>query len=430
MAKKKSKKKRNIIIIASVIVVIAAAVAANIARKPDNALEVQIDEAKRGTIIQTVSASGKIKPVVEVKISAKVSGNITVLAVDEGDRVKKGQLLLKLDRERYAANVSRAESMLKSSEASLWQAKAEYERRKELFATKLTSESELQVAEASFRLAESQVEQSGATLREAQDDLSKTEIYSPMTGVVSQLNKELGEMVLGASFQEDVILVVADLSQMEVEVEVDENDVIDVELGDHVDIEIDAFPDTVFQGKVSKIANTATTRGLGTQDEITNFFVKITVLDKVDKIRPGMSSTVDIEVEKHDDTIYLPIQCVAMRSPKKDEDKSKEKEEVSGGEAKADTLKPADSDSVSDKSGASDGEKPEEKMIEVVFVVDESDTARMVPVVTGISSETNIEIISGLEEGQKVVSGPYRILATKIQDGSAVKKLEPGKDGE
>ena len=430
MAKKKSKKKRNIIIIASVVVIIAAAVVANLARKPDTALEVQMDEAKRGTIVQSVSASGKIKPVVEVKISAKVSGNITVLAVDEGDRVKKGQLLLKLDRERYAANVSRAESMLKSSEASLWQAKAEYERRKELFTTNLTSESELQVAEASFRLAESQVEQSRATLREAQDDLSKTEIYSPMTGVVSQLNKELGEMVLGASFQEDVIMVIADLSEMEVEVEVDENDVVDVELGDQADIEIDAIPDTVFRGRVSKIANTATTKGLGTQEEITNFFVKITVLDKVDKIRPGMSSTVDIEVDKHDNAIYVPIQCVAMRSPKKADDKSKEKEEISGGEAKADTLKTNKSGSASADSSAKAGEKTEEKMIEVVFVVDLSDTVRMVPVVTGISSETNIEIVSGLEEGQKIVSGPYRILATKIQDGSAVKKSEPGKGGE
>ena len=422
MAKKKRSKKFKIIIAAAIVVVIGAVVAANLAKKTDNALEVQLDEAKRGTVTQTVSAAGKIKPVIEVKISAKVSGNITHLAVDEGDRVNKGQLLLKLDRERYAANVSRSESMLKSSEASLWQAKAEFDRRKGLFSDNLTSESELEIAEAAFKLAESQVEQSRATLREAQDDLSKTEIYSPMAGIVSQLNKESGEMVLGASFQEDVIMVIADLSAMEVEVEVDENDVIDVEVGDHVDIEIDAFPDTVFRGEVSKIANTATTRGYGTQDEITNFLVKISVLDKINKIRPGMSSTVDIEVEKHDEAIYIPIQCVALRYPKKVE-AEEEDTEVKSGEAKADTLESSD-----DKKG--DEDTTEEKMIEVVFVVDEGDTARMVPVVTGISSETNIEILSGLEEGQKIVSGPYRILATKIQDAVAVKEEQSKGNGE
>lgn len=401
---KKSGKAKKFIIIASVVVIIGAVIAANVLRKPDKGIEVQIEKVKRGTIIQTVTASGKIRPVVEVKISAKVSGNIIILSVEEGDSVHKGDLLLKLDQEKYLAVRERAESALKSSHASLWKAEADYTRMKELYKQKLASEAELQSTEASLKLAEAQVEQQQASLKEIIDDLNKTEIYSPMEGVVSQLNKELGEMVLGASFQEDVIMVIADLRNMKAEVEVDENDVVSVSVGDSVEIEIDAFPDTLFKGKVTRIANSALTRGFGTQDEITNFVVEIKIMDKIEGVRPGMSSTVDIEVEKHDDVLYLPIQCVAMREPKKE-----------------------DNDEEGKISDDEERDVKEEEMIEVVFMVDEADTARMVPVVTGITSDTDIEILSGLEEGMRSVSGPYRILANKLQDGDLVKEEDKKK---
>ena len=406
MAKKKSKKKLFIII--GVIVLLAVVVIANVARKSDKALEVQLDKVKRGTIVQTVTASGKIKPVVEVKISAKVAGNITGLYVAEGDSVHKGDLLLTLDRKRFKAMVERAESGVKSSEASLWKAEAEFKRAKELYSRKLASEAEIQAAEANYLLAQSQVEQSRAALREAEDEYSKTEIFSPMNGVVSQLNKELGEMALGASFQEDVIMVIADLSQMEAEVEVDENDIVLVSHNDQVKIEIDAFPDTTFKGRVTHIANTATTRGFGTQDEITNFLVKISLIDRVEKLRPGMSSTVDIEVDRHDSILYVPIQCVAMRYPK---------------EADEDSVEITEKEDISELN--SQDEK--EEMIEVAFLV-EQDTARMTPVKTGISSETDIEIIEGLVEDQMVVSGPYRILATKLKDCDPVKEEKKSGD--
>jgi len=421
---RRKKKKLKIFIIIGIVVVIAAFVVANILRNTTEAMEVMTEQVEKGSITQIVSASGKIRPVIEVKISAKVSGNITALYADEGDSVKNGDLLLELDRERYIAVVERAQSGLKSAEASLWKAEAEFNRLKELYEQNLTSEAELQTAEAQFRLSQSNVEQARAGLREAQDDLSKTRIFSPMKGVVSQMNKESGEMVLGASFQEDVIMVLADLSKMEAEVEVDENDVVDVSLGDQVSIEIDAFPDTTFRGKVTQIANTATTRGYGTQDEITNFLVKIAVLDYIDKIRPGMSATADIEVEKHDDVLHIPIQCVALRSPKKE----KTEEAETGGE-EADNDQDGTIDNTSGDKNSDKDEKDE--MIEVVFVVADDDTARMVPVVTGISSDTDIEIISGLEENQKVVSGPYRILADKIQDGDVIKiKENIGEDKE
>lgn len=419
MAKKGKISKKKLIIIIAAVLVIGGIVTANVLKKPEKGIEVQTDKVKKGTIIQTVSASGKIKPVVEVKMSAKVSGNITLLRVEEGDSVHKGDLLLRLDRERLVAMKERAESGLKSSEASLWKAQADYDRMKELYGKKLASEAELQSAEASQRMAESQVEMSKASMKECNDDLSKTEIFSPMDGVVSQMNKELGEMVLGASFQEDVIMVIADLSMMEVEVEVDENDVVDVSVNDPVEIEIDAFPDTVFKGIVTKIANSAVTRGLGTQDEITNFKVEIAVEDEIRGIRPGMSATVDVEVEKHEETIYIPIQCVAMRTPE-----SEEKDDGEGeGEAAESEGEAAEHEGGHEHGGVSDDDNDQDKeMIEVVFVVDEGDTARMVPVKCGISSDTDIEILDGLEEGQRIISGPYRVLATKIQDGEAVRE--------
>ena len=410
MAKTKKKSKKKLFIILGIVIVLAVIVLANILRKPDTALAVQIDEVERGTIVQTVSASGKIKPVVEVKISAKVSGNIIDLFMEEGDSVHKGDFLLRLDRERYQAAVERAESGLKSSKASLWKAEMEYNRLKELHRKNLASIAELQAAEANMLLSEGQVEQSEAILREARDDLSKTEIYSPMDGVVSQMNKEKGEMVLGASFQEDVIMVIADLSQMEAEVEVDENDVVYVSTGDPVEIEIDAFPDTVFKGEVTRIANSAVTRGFGTQDEVTNFIVEISVLQNIDGVRPGMSATVDIEVESHDEAIHIPIQCVAMRYP-----------EIEG-EDESEKGKRRHSKSYRDRD--------EEDMIEVVFVVEEGDTVSMTPVKTGITSDTDIEILDGLDVGLRIVSGPYRILATKIEDGDLVKEDKSFKERE
>ena len=404
MAKKNRKSKKKLFIFLGAVVIIAVIVLANVMRKPDNALAVQIAEVELGTIVKTVSASGKIRPVVEVKISAKVSGSIINLYVEEGDSVHKGDLLLRLDRERYQATVERAQSGLKSAEASLWKAQTEHKRAEELYAKNLASKADLNTAKANLLLAESQVEQSAALLREANDDLAKTEIFSPMNGVVSQLNKEQGEMAMGATFQEDVIMVIADLSKMEVEVEVDENDVVSVSVGDPVDIEIDAFPDTVFKGRVTKIANTAITRGLGTQEEITNFVVEIEVMYNIRGIRPGMSATVDIEVERHDNALHIPIQCVAMRYPKKEDGDSTEVE----GEKH--------------KKFKKNEERDEEDMIEVVFVVDEGDTSRMTLVVTGITSDTDIEILDGLEEGQRVVSGPYRVLANKIEDGDLVRE--------
>ncbi|MEE4311126.1 MAG: efflux RND transporter periplasmic adaptor subunit, partial [candidate division KSB1 bacterium] len=212
-------------------------------------------------------------------------------------------------------------------------------------------------------------------------------------------NKELGEIALGSTFQADVIMTVADLSRMEVLSEIDENDVVLVGIGDTTIIEVDAIPDTTFSGVVSEIAHSATTRGLGTQEEVTNFEVRIAVLDVVEKLRPGMSCTVDIETETNEDVLYVPIQSVTVKMPREFKDTEAEGEK--------DSLK-------------TDVKDEQEELQEVVFVI-EGEYADIKPVETGISDDTNIEITGGLEEGMKVVSGSYRAISKTLKDGSLVK---------
>lgn len=398
-------KKKKFIIILGVIIIFAIFIIANLMKGKGGHIEVQIEKVKQGDITQIVSGTGRIRPEVEVKISANVSGEIIGLYVKEGDLVKKGDLLVELDRKKYEAAFERAKSNLKSADASLKKAKSEYKRALDLSKQNLISAAEMESAEANLLLGESNLEQAQANLDQAEDDLSKTRIYSPIDGTVSKLNKELGEIALGSTFQADVIMIVADLSKMEVLSEIDENDVVLVSEGDTASIEVDAIPDTAFKGVVSEIAHTATTRGLGTQEEVTNFEVKVAVVNQVEKLRPGMSSTVDIQTETHRNVLHVPIQAVTVKMPNEIETKEKT----------------AGQDSVS-KAGLNNDKdaKDEDKMIEVVFVV-EGENAKIVPVKTGISNDTDMEIISGLEEDMQVVTGSYRAISKTLKNGSLVK---------
>lgn len=384
----------------------------NLMKSKGGEIEVQVDEVKASDIVQTVSGSGKIRPEVEVDITANVSAEIIRLNVKEGDIVKKGDLLVELDRYKYEASVQQARSNLKSAQASLQKSKSEYLRVIDLFGQNLVSQAEKESAEASMLLAESNVEQAQATVEQAEDDLRKTRLYSPIDGTVTVLNKEQGEIALGSMFQSDVIMVVADLSRMEVLSEIDENDVVLVSINDTTNIEVDALPDTVLKGVVSEIAHSATTRGYGTQDEVTNFEVKIAIIDPLPKLRPGMSATVDIETEKHHGVLTVPIQSVTLKA-----------------ESEIEMLKdkvPADSSVSESKSNPENGEPSTEKqMKEVVFVV-EGNAVKIVPVETGISDDRNIEIVNGLEKGMKVVTGTYRAISKLLKDGSLVKiKSQP-----
>jgi len=383
-----SKKKKAVFIgIGGCLVILV--IILNLTRSSQPAVKVQAEEVKRKDISSKVTASGRIQPETMVKISANIPARIISLPVKEGQGVEKGQLLVLLDKTRYVANVERARSSLNSAISNLKKVEGDYKRAKKLYGKELTSESEMELLKAQYAAAKSGVEQGRASLKEAEDDLSKCTITSPISGLITRLNKEEGEMVLGAQFQEDVIMVVADLTRIEAQVDVDETDVVDVKPGQEAEIEVDALPDTVLRGRVKEISNTATTTGYGTQEEVTNFRVKITLLDPHPSLRPGMSATVDIITAHHPDSLSVPIQAVVMRPPLKEE--------------KDDSL-------FSDKKA---------KAVEVVFVVEDG-VAHQRQVKTGISSETDMEILDGLKEGDKVVTGGYRTLRD-LKDGDKVK---------
>lgn len=403
---------KKIAIAGAVVFILILLVYANLKKSSGPTVPVQVEKVKRGTIIHLVSGTGKIQPEVDVKISANVAARIIDLRADDGDRVQKGQILVQLDRTRYEAAVTQAKAGLSSAQANLRQAKASLDnaltalnRVKKLFKQGLASQEQLdqaktkyEVQRSSYDAARDQVVQAKARLEQARDDLNKTTIRSPIDGVVIQRNKEVGEIALGSQFKEDVILRVADLSQMEVQTEIDENDVVDVARGDTATLTIDAFPDTSFTGVVTEIAHTPIVRGMGTQEEITNFQVKIAILDSIPKLRPGMSSTVDIQTEKHKNVLIVPIQAVTVR----------EISQIPQLKEKADTTKTAKN------------EKASKKMREVVFVVKDG-VAHIRPVKTGISSDTDIEIQEGVKEGEKVVVGSFRALSKELRDGVHVK---------
>jgi len=422
--------KRKWIWIALLVIIMGGLVAANLTKDRTKKIEVVADKAVRGELVSTVSASGKIQPVTEVKISAKVTAEIIDLPVVEGQSVHQGDLLVRLDPTDYREAVLRAEQQLRSAQASLEKAQSTYDQIKSLHDKELESSFNLDNAKSDLEIYRSGVEQAKASLKEAQDRVAKTVIYSPMDGTITVLNKEPGEIVSEAMFREDVIMVVADLSQMEVQVEVDENDVVDVEIGDPAKIEIDAFPDTTFRGEVKEISHSATTRGFGTQEEVTNFIVNIAVLDSIQKLRPGMSSTVDIEVHRLAEVISVPIQCVVMRKPDLDSLKADSGKVLGDLGSNKDKKKKKVRRTESDRTGRAgsggsfgNSEKDKENWEEVVFVIQDG-IAKKRRVKTGISSETHIQITEGIQEGEEVVSGSYRVLGKELRDGDHVEVTE------
>ncbi|NUN70494.1 MAG: efflux RND transporter periplasmic adaptor subunit [Bacteroidetes bacterium] len=412
---KKNKKKLFIFSGIGVIAVVLVLVVV-LGSKKENIITVQTEKVARRSITQVVNASGKIQPETMVKINAEVSGEITALPVKEGDKVKKGELLVRIKPDQYQAQVDRAEAGLQSAranmnlqKANLEKAESEYKRAQELYEKKLLSDQEYIAVKTSYNAAKSQyesaqagVQQAQASLRDAKESLAKTTIYSPMNGTVSQLLSELGERVSGSSFTQGTqIMTVADLSMMEARVDVGENDIVNISIGDTARITIDAYPDAKFTGVVYEIANTAKSKGLGTQEEVTNFEVKIRVLNKNVALRPGMSMTADIETETKKNIIAVPIQSVTTRAPKGPGDKPKE-----GGEEK--------------KEGEGGGLATNDKPVECVFIVEDG-KAKMVPVKRGINDEGYAEISEGLSEDAMVVSGSYKAINRELEDGAVVK---------
>lgn len=412
--KKKSKKKLIIFGALGVLVITLVLIVAFSGNK-EQIVSVQTEKVAKRNITQVVTATGKINPEYQVIITPEVTGEIVELPVKEGDAVKRGQLLIKIKpdsyiaaRDRAAANLESARAGLGRSKAVLDKVKSEYDRVQGLYNKKLASDSELELAKSNYLSAKSDYEgqqsyvaQAQAGLKEAQEQLAKTTIYSPMDGTVSQLNVELGERVLGSFYSQGTnIMTVADLSKMEARVEVDENDVVLVSLGDTANIEIDAFGDKQFKGVVSQIGNSAKTTGLGTQQEVVNFEIRIILVEPDKSIRPGMSCNADIQTETKSNVVSVPIQSVTARSQQAAPAKTEDGEDEAVVAAKNDKVK---------------SNKPKE----IVFVI-ENGKAKMKEVETGISDDSYIEVKSGLNGNEMVVAGPYRAISRELADNTTV----------
>lgn len=409
---KKNKSKKKIIIFSALGVLVLALVLIVIFKgNKEEIISVQTEKVIKRNITQTVSAIGNIDPEFKVVITPEVTGEIISLPVKEGDMVKKGDVLLRIKADTYIAAKQRAEASLQSAKATLASRKAEldkitsdYNRAKELYAKKLSSDAELEAVKSQYLSlsslyagAEANVMQNEAAVKEAAEQLNKTTIVSPMDGTVTQLNVEPGERVLGSGFSQGTnIMTIADLSRMQAIVDVDENDIVLISHGDTARVKVDAFGDQIFTGVVYEIGNSAKQSGFGTQDQVINFEVKIKILDKDKKIRPGMSCNSTIETETRINVWSVPIPSITARM-----EMPEASEEEDTGIAVKETKK-------------------DNTINEIVFLVVDG-KAKLTPVKTGISDDNYIEITSGLSGDEEVVSGSYRAISRELEDGKLVK---------
>lgn len=408
----------------------------------EEGIKVAISKVERKTIIETVSANGKIQPEVEVKISSDVSGEITELYVKEGDSVQAGKLLARIDPELYQSALERAEATLNSTKANLANSRArllqseakfneveqQFSRNKKMHDQQLISDGEYQTSESTFLTAKAEIEAAKQTvigaqysvktqeagLNEAKKNLTRTEIFAPVNGVVSKLNVEKGERVVGTSQMAGTEMMrIANLNDMEVSVDVNENDIVKVSIGDTCNIEVDSYNNRKFKGMVTEIANSATTNSATTSDQVTNFVVKIRILrSSYDDLasqfgntrsvfRPGMSASVEIQTEYAGNVMVLPIEAVTTRN-----------------KSDLDTTKKASS------SFKMKQEKSKED-VEVVFIC-RGNTISIREVKTGIQDDKYIFIEKGIAENEEVVSGPYSAVSRTLKHGDVVVKV--GKD--
>ena len=387
----------------------------------DAEISVQTEEVIRRDIIHKVNANGKIQPEEEVQISSTITAWITSITVAEGDTVQPGQLLISMDEKQYRAAYNQTLSGVKSAEANLKQVKAQKERTESLFEKDLISKQELEKIEATFELASSQLDQARSSLLSREDELSKTKLLAPAFGIVTSLTKEVGEMAVGGMFNPGVVMTIADLTRMEVLVDVNENDVVTVMVGDTAEIEVDAFPDTIFYGVVSEIAHTAQSMNLGSQEQVTNFKVKVKIIDPPGNIRPGMSSTVNIITEVRNNVISIPIQSLTARSENYKKQAKNKAMKKKGGRKKMDE---------GGAEGKDNGRWKKDKTIEVVFILkDEFDGeeapkdkkyAIVIPVDVDVDSETHYAVKSGVAEGDNIVTGSYKAISRELQHGTLV----------
>ena len=413
MANGKKSKKKILILGGLGLLLVVVILLVILGGSKEEIFSVQTEKVTKRTITQVVSATGTINPVYKVTISAEATGEIVSLPIKEGDVVKRGQILVRIKPDNYEAQRNRASAALDQSRSSLASTKAQldkveadYKRIQDLAKKGLSSESELETAKSNYlqslgnyNALKSGVTQAEASLKDATVNLDKTIVTAPMDGVVTKLNVDLAQRVLGSNFSPGTeMLTVSDLRQIEATVDVDENDVVLISKGDSAKIHVDAFRDRTFKGVVTQIGNSAITKGTGTQDQVVNFEVKILLTNPDNNIRPGMSCDANIETETKQNVFAVPIQSVTARV-----DKSK----------------------VMSVDQSSEGPQQNNKTVkstkpkEVVFAVDNG-KAKMIEVKTGISDDSYIEVESGLKGTEEIVSGPYRAISKDLEDGSKV----------
>ncbi|HYG17155.1 MAG TPA: efflux RND transporter periplasmic adaptor subunit [Bacteroidia bacterium] len=448
------KKKKGLAWYYWVLIIVALLIIAMLAfGGKESKTRVSVEKASRSDIIETVTANGKIQPEVEVKISPEVSGEIVDLFVKEGDSVKRGQLLFRInpdllqsDQARNMANLNNAKANLTNAEARLAQLQARFkseiepgfERNRKLHKDKVISEAEWQIAQATYQSSQKEIEAAKATVDAARysvnaaeavanrsgKDLLRTEIYATMDGIISELFFKKGERVVGTAMMAgSEVLRIADMSRMELKVDVSENDIIRVALGDTAIVEVDAYPGKKFKGVVKEVASSATA-SLTTvsTDQVTNFEVRISILpesyselmkgsNNVSPFRPGMSGTADIQTDMQPKTLSVPIEAVTTRTGKEGKagDRRKKDEEEKD-EASNDNAPERDTDSTDEKK-------------EVVFKLVDG-KAVMVRVKTGIQDNKNIQILEGVKEGDQIITGPYSAVSKTLKEGDEVEVVD------
>ena len=400
--------------------------------KREKPIPVTTEKAVRKTILQTVSATGKVQPETEVKISPEVAGEIIELPVADGMGIKKGDLLVKIKPDSYKALLEQQEAAISAAKATNLQQKAsmlkteqDLKRADDMYAKKTISIQEFNAAQAAADVAKNtyesslhEIERAQAGSSQARDQLSKTTVYSPIDGTVTILNSKLGERIVATGqFAGTEVMRVADLSRMQAVIDVNENDVPNVKIGDKANVKIDAYGDRKFKGTVAQIGNTGKTTGTGTQEEVTNFEVKINLEREDVLLRPGLSCTADIETNMVKDTVAVPMQAVTIRTG----DSNLSPEEIEKKRLKTAARDKGDNnaDYVNERQEKALQKEEREKLSKVVFLK-KGGKAQSIKVTTGISDDTYVEVKSGVQPGDEVISGSYSAISRKLKDGAKV----------
>jgi HlyD family secretion protein len=400
--------------------------------KREKPIPVTTEKAVRKTILQIVSATGKVQPETEVKISPEVAGEIIELPVEDGMNVKKGDLLVKIKPDSYKALLEQQEAAISTAKANNLQQKAtmlktqqDLKRAEDMFTKKTISIQEYNAAQAAADVSKNtyesslhEIERAEAGSSQARDQLSKTTVYSPIDGTVTILSSKLGERIVATGqFAGTEVMRVADLNHMEARVDANENDVVNVKIGDKAKVKIDAYGDRKFQGTVYQIANTGTTTGSGTQEEVTNFQVKVRIEDHDVPLKPGLSCTADIETNMVKDAVAVPMQAVTIRTG----ESNLSPEEIEKKKLKANARDKGDNnaDYVNERQEKAAQREEREKLSKVVFLK-KGGKAQSVRVTTGISDDTYMEVKSGIQAGDEVISGSYSAISRKLKDGAKV----------